>query len=65
MNGGGGLRADDIIGVTRVIGVGFTFTGEGMKGNGLVSDVVHEREMGSGEEEGRGKGDQLAVYNAR
>ena len=35
-----------------------------MKGNRLVSDVVHERGIGNGQE-GRGRGGQVAVYNAR
>lgn len=64
MDRGGRLRADDIIGVTRVFGICFTFAGEGMKGNGLVSDVVHGGGMGNGQE-GRGRRGQVAVYNAR
>lgn len=59
MDRGGRLRANDIGRVARVFGVGFTFAGEGMEGNGLVSDVVHEGGMGNGQE-GRGRRGQVA-----
>ena len=49
MDGRGRLRTNDIGGIERVIGIRLTFTGEGMEGDRLVSDIVHRKE-------GRGSG---------
>ena len=50
MNGGGRLRADDVVVIAGVVRVGFTFAGEGMEGNGLVGNVVHWKGRGRGRE---------------
>jgi hypothetical protein len=39
----GRLGTNDIGGIERVIGIRLTFTGEGMEGDRLVSDVVHRK----------------------
>ena len=50
MDAGGRLGASDIGGIEGVVRVGLTFAGEGMEGNRLVSDVVHRKREGVGEE---------------
>jgi hypothetical protein len=51
------LGANDVCGIARVVRVGLTFAGEGMEGNGLVGNVVHEKEGGAGvERDARGEG---------
>lgn len=57
----GRLRADDIGGIT-VIRICFAFTGEGMKGNRLLSNVVHEME--GGEREVRENGGEASTRRA-
>lgn len=49
MNGRGRLGADDVGRIAGVVRVCFTFAGEGMKGNGLVRNVIHGGEGGAGE----------------
>jgi hypothetical protein len=59
VNGRGRLGADDVGVVAGVVGVGFTFAGEGMEGNGLVRNVVHGEKGGAGGREGRPRGKSI------
>ena len=58
----GRLGTNDIGGIERVIGIRLTFTGEGMEGDRLVSDIVHRKEEGERRRvrrtDGRAKGER-------
>jgi len=66
----GRLGTNNIGGIERVIGIRLTFTGEGMEGDRLVSDIVHRKRRKGGARrrvrrtDGRAKGERDGVYNA-